>query len=156
MRENDDKRRAIIREYLTSLDYEAGGGIRVAFVTFGSGASVKLNLYDADSVPRVLRSLDQVNYQGGETDMKKAFQIARRLVLVHSRQRARKVMFLLTDGLYTGKSPVNIAKALRQEGVEMYALTFSEHYDADNLQEIVDDQSRIKVVTSVDDLPTVY
>ena len=64
MRENDDKRRAIIREYLTSLDYEAGGGIRVAFVTFGSGASVKLNLYDADSVPRVLRSLDQVNYQG--------------------------------------------------------------------------------------------
>ena len=51
--------------------------------------------------------------------MKKAFQIARRLVLVHSRQRARKVMFLLTDGLYTGKSPVNIAKALRQEGVEV-------------------------------------
>ena len=40
--------------------------------------------------------------------------------------------------------------------LQMYALTFSEHYDADNLQEIVDDQSRIKVVTSVDDLPTVY
>ncbi|XP_071785721.1 uncharacterized protein [Asterias amurensis] len=156
MKENDDKSRAIIREYLSSLDYEAGGGIRVAFVTFGSGASVKLNLYDADSVPRVLRSLDQVNYQGGETDMKKAFQIARRLVLVHSRQKARKVLFLLTDGLYTGKSPVNIAKALRQEGVEMYAMTFSEHYDADNLQEIVEDQSHIKVVTSVDDLPTVY
>ncbi|XP_038068850.1 multiple epidermal growth factor-like domains protein 11 [Patiria miniata] len=156
MRADADQHRAILRDYLTSLDYMAGGGLRVSLVTFGSGASVRLNLFDADSVPRVLRSLDEVRYEGGETNMKKAFQIARRLVLVHSRKKARKVIFVFTDGLFTGQSPVQLAAALRKEGVEMYALSFTEHYMPDNMEELVDDPAHVKVVTSASDLPALY
>ncbi|XP_022107543.1 uncharacterized protein LOC110988401 [Acanthaster planci] len=156
MRVDAERQRGILRDYLTSLDYQAGGGMRVSFVTFGSGASVRLNLFDADSVPRVLRSLDDVRYEGGPTNMKKAFQFARRLVLVHSRKKARKVIFVLTDGLFTGKSPAQLATALRKEGVEIYALSFNEHYIADTMQELVDDPLHVKVVTSASDIPAPY
>ncbi|XP_078251223.1 sushi, von Willebrand factor type A, EGF and pentraxin domain-containing protein 1 isoform X2 [Rhinoraja longicauda] len=101
---------------------------RVAIVTFSSKNKV-VSRVDYISAPQyhqhkcslLNEEIPAINYQGGGTFTKGAFQQAAQ-ILRHSRWNSTKVVFLITDGYSNGGDPRPIAAALRDLGVEIFTL----------------------------------
>ncbi|XP_058886297.1 sushi, von Willebrand factor type A, EGF and pentraxin domain-containing protein 1 isoform X1 [Acipenser ruthenus] len=99
---------------------------RVAIVTFSSKNNVVPRV-DYISSPQLHQhkcsllnqEIPAINYKGGGTYTKGAFQQAAQ-ILRHSRRNATKVIFLITDGYSNGGDPRPIAASLRDAGVEIF------------------------------------
>ncbi|KAJ8262626.1 hypothetical protein GJAV_G00168500 [Gymnothorax javanicus] len=99
---------------------------RVALVTFSSKTHV-LARVDHISTPRshqhkcslFNQEIPAINYRGGGTYTKGAFQQAAK-ILSHSRENATRVIFLITDGYSNGGDPRPVAALLRAQGVEIF------------------------------------
>ncbi|XP_041117630.1 sushi, von Willebrand factor type A, EGF and pentraxin domain-containing protein 1 isoform X2 [Polyodon spathula] len=99
---------------------------RVAIVTFSSKNNVVPRV-DYISSPQLHQhkcsllnqEIPAINYKGGGTYTKGAFQQAAQ-ILQHSRRNATKVIFLITDGYSNGGDPRPIAASLRDAGVEIF------------------------------------
>lgn len=58
-------------------------------------------------------------YTGGQSKLTSALRAAKQLVFAHARDNARKVFYLVSDGLYTGDRPVKFSQDMRSKGVEV-------------------------------------
>ncbi|AWO97474.1 putative sushi von Willebrand factor type A EGF and pentraxin domain-containing protein 1 [Scophthalmus maximus] len=101
---------------------------RVALVTFSSKTHVVTRV-DHISAPKsdqhkcslFNKEIPAINYRGGGTYTKGAFQRAAQ-ILRQSRANSSKVIFLITDGYSNGGDPRPVAAALRERGVEIFTL----------------------------------
>ncbi|XP_040039010.2 sushi, von Willebrand factor type A, EGF and pentraxin domain-containing protein 1 isoform X1 [Gasterosteus aculeatus] len=101
---------------------------RVALVTFSSKTHVVTRV-DHISAPKYSQhkcslfnqEIPAINYRGGGTYTKGAFQRAAQ-ILRHSRANATRAIFLITDGYSNGGDPRPVAAALRERSVEIFTL----------------------------------
>uniref|UniRef100_A0A8C2X8M0 Sushi, von Willebrand factor type A, EGF and pentraxin domain-containing protein 1 n=1 Tax=Cyclopterus lumpus TaxID=8103 RepID=A0A8C2X8M0_CYCLU len=101
---------------------------RVALVTFSSKTHVVTRV-DHISAPKshqhkcslFNQEIPAINYRGGGTYTKGAFQRAAQ-ILRHSRANATRAIFLITDGYSNGGDPRPVAAALRERSVEIFTL----------------------------------
>ncbi|XP_072848120.2 sushi, von Willebrand factor type A, EGF and pentraxin domain-containing protein 1 isoform X1 [Pogona vitticeps] len=103
---------------------------RVAIVTFSSKTHVvpRVDYISPPARPPpppqhkcalLSREIPAIGYRGGGTYTKGAFQQAAQ-ILLHARENATKVIFLITDGYSNGGDPRPIAASLREFGVEIF------------------------------------
>ncbi|KAJ8042448.1 Sushi, von Willebrand factor type A, EGF and pentraxin domain-containing protein 1 [Holothuria leucospilota] len=158
------KQKQILLGFIDSLDFDAEGGIRALFLAFDSNTRLGRNLYDIHSREDARKSLESIQYEGGQSKLTSALRTARQLVFAHARENAKKIFYIFSDGLYTGDRPVKFSQAMRATGVEVghyrnqiFALVMEqEGYNAAVLTEMTGDLDHIITVNSFNDIPLPY
>ena len=85
----------------------------------------------------ILLTLAHINFSGGGTGTRYAFDLVLDKVLIQTRPFAKKVLFLLTDGNYNvGGDPAPIADCLRKKGFEIFTVGISHNVNREKLEHL--------------------
>ena len=95
-------------------------------MTFGTEAKLEFNLGDAkvDTMDKVIKALDKVNYLGGATASAPALKTVREVVVPNARRDSHRAMIFITDGMSNiGGRPKAEAQLLKDEdNFEIYVV----------------------------------
>ena len=85
----------------------------------------------------ILLILASINFSGGGTGTRYAFDLVIERVLKQTRSFAKKVLFLLTDGNYNvGGDPAPSAAYLRKRGFEIFTVGISHNVNREKLEHL--------------------
>ncbi|XP_071505437.1 uncharacterized protein [Diadema antillarum] len=153
-------KRSMLRQFLDRLDFRAEGGLRVLFNSFAYSIRMNDNLYDviSGSKESSLLTLEALSYEGGETRLRKALKTVLNNMFVHSRDNARKVLYIMTDGLFAADDyPEAMASKMMNKGIEVYAIPTSAYYDEEVLAALTGYAiNHVTVAYSAADIPLPY
>jgi len=114
-------------------------GTHVAVIVFANEPKLIFNLesqrvYEKDVA---IEELSHINFSGGGTGTRYAFDLVLDKVLIQTRPFAKKVLFLLTDGNYNvGGDPAPIADCLRKKGFEIFTVGISHNVNREKLEHL--------------------
>lgn len=120
---------------------------RVSVVLFSSGASIRIN-YITNLSPNnhkcnFKKSFNNLPFLNGMTNMREALVQAKRILFgdlsgnKRPTKQVKTAVFLLTDGNWNvGGSPYTIAKELRDDGIELFAIGVTNGVDFGVLRNI--------------------
>jgi hypothetical protein len=130
-----------------------GKRIQTALVQFNSSATLKFGFSSNQSQFEVLRTLQQINYTGGNTSLVAGVEGAFEEIEAHSRQTRLIVLLVSAGNSRDGWTQVQLAsKKLRQlKNASVYAVTLSSSYYFDELREYTKNEHNIFTDERVDD-----
>jgi len=115
-------------------------GTRIAAISYSSSDRVDLDFnFDAcDSSTSCKNLVKGIDFESGSTFTGRGLQLARTSAFTGARIDATKVLFLITDGQSNGDlNVVDEANALKNQGVEIYALGVTDNINRHELKQIV-------------------
>jgi hypothetical protein len=112
---------------------------RVALVTYAGSAIVDHDLTDDYGQPLLSLATYSAGFNSGATNISAGMQLAANQLAnsPNSRPWASKVIVVLTDGIHTaGNNPKYAAKSIAEDGVMIFAVTFSAEANQSNMQAV--------------------
>ncbi|XP_048580980.1 cochlin-like [Nematostella vectensis] len=120
----------------------ASSQTRVGVGLYSTFASVPIPFGKYTSLQETVEGIKKLRYPGEGTRTGRALKLMKTHLFSQSRPKAHKVLIVLTDGTSVDdvKAP---AKALRESGVEVFAVGIGEHYRPRELKDIATDTGHV-------------
>lgn len=112
---------------------------RITLVTYADSAIVDHDLTDDYGQPMLSLAGYSASFDSGATNISAGLQLAANQLASspNSRLWASKVIVVLTDGIHTaGNDPKHAAESIAQDGVMIFAVTFSAEANQANMQAV--------------------
>ena len=124
---------------------------RAAIVLYSTTASVKARFGQYNTTENFAKAVDALPYEGGETRIDKALDLAATDIFPNARAGVPKLVLLITDGTQTqvddAKGLKEASEPLRQAGVRVLALGIGSNVDRDELRLVTETDDDVVMAT---------
>lgn len=156
-RKNFEEQKQFVKNFISSYRIEPDW-TRVALITFAGEARTEFTMTNVtQNLQAVLKAVSLARFVGGGTDLSKALEAAQEIISADPmpRFRASKAVILVTDGGHTsrGMPPYIPARRLRQNGVDIFAVSPTRPASLSQLRSIVQHKRRLYPLQAFDNLP---
>ncbi|XP_077978841.1 cuticlin-6-like [Glandiceps talaboti] len=121
----------------------AEDGVHVAMSSFAHYFTVNFNLDTYYDKEEMKAALQDIQYKGGSTDLTGALTQTHKQVFSTARIQADKTLLVLTDGYTTTGDIKDASDALRNDGVEIFAVAVGDYTNDAILLELAGSEDRI-------------